>query len=129
MAVRLQFINLVIPISTLERVFAAEGGFAGFLSSMGGPANEMLWHDAHLCRVDGAMHWPDMDEAAAAWEDRGLQGLVGTGPHQWWKDFAVCTSGRGPTFPCEWLIYDAGDNCVFLAGTAKGEVLGPAPLS
>ena len=129
MAVRLQFINLVIPVSTLERLFAAEGGFTGFLSAMGGPGNELLWHDTHLCRVDGAMNWPDMDEVVAAWEGRGLQGLVGVSPQQWWKDFALCASYRGPTFPCDWLVYDPEDNCVYLAGTSKGPVAGPAPLS
>ena len=129
MAIRLQFINLVIPVATLERVYAAEGGFAGFLRTQGGASNELLWHDGYLCRTDGAMNWPDVDELVERWEARGLQGLVGASPKQWWKDFAVCASRRGPTFPCDWLVYDAMDNCVYLAGTPKGEVLGPTVLS
>lgn len=122
MAIRLQFISLVIPLATLER-----SGFRELVHAVQLP-DDMQWRDAHLCRVDGAMNWPAVDEMVARWEIRGLQGLVGVAPKQWWKDFAVCASRRGPTFPCDWLEYDAADNCVYLSGTAKGEVRGPAPL-
>jgi len=129
MAIRLQFINLVIPVATLERVLKAQGGFQGFIQAQGSLLGEMVWHDDCLCRVEGAMNWPDVDEMVARWEALGLQGLVGAAPQQWWKDFAICASRRGPTFPCDWLQYDATENCVHLAGTARGEVVGPMPLS
>jgi hypothetical protein len=128
MAIRLQFINLVIPAATLERVLVEQGGFQGFLEAHTASLGEMVWYDTHLCRVDGAMNWPDVDEMVERWEGRGLQGLVGVAPHQWWKDFAICASGRGATFPCDWLQYDATENCVWLAGADKGEVEGPKPL-
>lgn len=123
MAVRLEFINLIVPVATLDRLSREQGGFARVYAPLAG---DMLWHDAHLCRVDGAMHWPDLDDMLARWEAQGLQGLVGVAPHQWWKDLAVCASRRGPTFPCDWLSYDAVDNCVYLAGTVKGDVAGPS---
>lgn len=126
MAVRLQFINLIIPVATLDRVLAAEGGFEHAIRPLAG---DMLWYDEHLCRVDGAMNWGDVDWMVERWEAHGLQGLVGATPHQWWKDFALCASLRGPTFPCDWLVYDAADNCVFMKGTDKGEIAGPKPLS
>ena len=127
MAIRLQFISLVIPVTTLERVLAPEE--SGLLDSQDPLLREMTWRDAYLCRLEDAMNWSDVDEMVARWEARGLQGLVGVGPQQWWKDFAVCASGRGATFPCDWLVYDVADNCVYLAGTPKGEVVGPKPLS
>ncbi|MGE5626023.1 MAG: hypothetical protein ACM3ZT_10800 [Bacillota bacterium] len=126
MAIRLQFINLVIPIATLDRVLAPEGGFERILRPLAG---DMLWFDEYLCRVDGAMNWGDVDSMVERWEAHDLQGLVGAEPHQWWKDFAICASRRGPTFPCDWLVYDAVDNCVYLAGTEKGAVNGPSPLA
>lgn len=126
MAVRLQFINLIIPVPTLDRVLAAEGGFERVIHPLAG---DMLWYDQHLCRVDGAMNWGDVDGMVERWEAYGLQGLVGSPPQQWWKDFALCASRRGPTSPCDWLKYDAEDNCVYLAGTEKGAVAGPLPLS
>ena len=129
MAIRLQFINLVVPVATLERVLASQGGFQGFIQKQGSFLGDMVWHDAYLCRVEGAMNWTDVEEMVARWEVHGLQGLVGVAPQQWWKDFAVCASKRGASFPCDWLQYDAVDNCVFLSGTPKGEVRGPAPLS
>lgn len=122
MAVRLEFINLIIPVATLERLSAAEGGFVQAYAPLSG---DMLWHDAHLCRVEGAMNWGDVDDMVARWESQGLQGLVGAAPHQWWKDFAICASRRGPTFPCDWLTYHAADNCVYLTGTPMGDVAGP----
>ena len=128
MAIRLQFINLVVPVATLERVLASQGGFADFIRAQGSLLGEMVWHDRQLCRVSGAMNWSDVDGMLSYWEELGLQGLVGVAPHQWWKDMAVATSGHGATFPCDWLEYDAADNCVYLAGTEKGEINGPPPL-
>lgn len=75
MAVRLQFINLIIPVPTLDRVLAAEGGFERVIHPLAG---DMLWYDQHLCRVDGAMNWGDVDGMAERWEAYGLQGLVGS---------------------------------------------------
>lgn len=129
MAVRLQFINLIIPVETVERLWAREGGFAGFLEMQRALLGDLVWHDAKLCRADGSMDWSDVDEMVLRWEARGLQGLVGTGAHQWWKDFAICASRRGATFPCSWLSFDVSDNAVYLAGTRKGDVEGPALLS
>lgn len=129
MAIRLQFINLVIPVATLDRLWAAQGGFTSFFDVQRATMGELTWHDAHLCRVEGAMDWSQVDEMVAYWEAKDLQGLVGTGTHQWWKDFAICASRRGATFPCDWLSYDAADNAVYLTGTEKGPVEGPVPLS
>ena len=128
MAIRLQFINLVIPLASLERVLAEQGGFQGFIQAQRSLLGEMVWHDAYLCRVEGAMNWAEVEDIVTRWEAYGLQGLVGVAPQQWWKDLAICASRRGPTFPCDWLQYDADDNCVYLSGTSKGEVPGPAPL-
>lgn len=127
MALRLQFINLVIPVATLERVFSTEGSFQGFLEAQGPLLREMVWHDGRLCRAEGAMNWADVDEMVERWEARGLQGLVGVAPHQWWKDFAICASRRGPTFPCDWLEFDAAGNSVSLRGAPLCEAVGPLP--
>lgn len=124
MAIRLQFINLVIPVVTLDRALRDQGGFEGFLERSAAWLGEMVWQDGQLCRAEGAMNWSDVDEMVARWEAYGLQGLVGLGQGQWWKDFAICASGRGPTYPCDWLQYDAADNCVYLSGTLKGAVVG-----
>lgn len=129
MAIRLQFINLIVPVAVLERVLAAEGGFGEFARLQQQAFGDMFWYDRYLCRVDGAMNWPDVDDMVERWEARGLQGLVGTAPQQWWKDFAVAASGRGATFPCDWLAYDAAENCVYLVGTDRGEAMGPRPVT
>ena len=127
MAIQLRFINLVIPVTTLDRVLRDQGGFESFLKQNAHWLGEMVWHDGQLCRAEGAMNWHDVDDMVARWEAHGLQGLVGVGQRQWWKDFAICASLRGPTFPCDWLQYDAVDNCVYLSGTSKGVVMGETP--
>ena len=122
MAIQLRFISLVIPVARLDKALREQGGFEGFLKQNAHWLGEMVWHDGQLCRAEGAMNWLDVDDMVARWEAYGLQGLVGVGQGQWWKDFAICASKRGPTFPCDWLQYDAVDNCVYLSGTLKGEV-------
>ena len=123
MAIHLLFIDLVIPISTIERVWASDGGFQQFLATRGILLGETVWHDNHLCVADSVMNGMDAEDMIADWEELGLQGLVGVAPNQWWKDFAICTSPHGPTQPCNWLEFDPAGCTVYLKGTPKGDVV------
>ena len=38
----------------------------------------------------------------------------------------VVNSGHGPSYPCEWIEYDAKRNIVWLKGHDEGEAAGPA---
>lgn len=123
MAITLECINLIVPVATLDRVFAPQGGFAFFLKSFGA-MREIVWYDDDLCRADGAMNWFDVDSMVAEWEGRGLAGLVETGDEKQWKDFCLATPSGGPTFPCPWLDFDAAGICVSMRGRPRGLLIG-----
>ena len=46
-----------------------------------------------------------------------------------WKDLCVVDQLRGPTLPCEWIEFDRQENCVWLKGSERGEVVGPEDSS
>ena len=69
MSVRCEFIDVIVPIANIERVYP--GGFAAFkaryLEDFGG----RLWHDDYLFR-DGAMNPIDAASAVNFWRGYGL---------------------------------------------------------
>jgi hypothetical protein len=125
MAIKLEFINLIVPNATLEAVFAREGGFEFFKQSYGA-MRDMVWYDDHICRADGAMNWPDLHDVVGWWEERGLVGLIDSDAGKRWKDFCVAASFSGPTYPCDWLEFDAVSNAVSMRGRQKAPLAGKA---
>lgn len=123
MAVKLEFINVIVPNATFQAVFAEEGGFAFFKQSYSA-MRDTVWYDDHICRVDGAMNWADVEDMVHWWEERGLIGLADTDIGKQWRDFCVATSFVGPTYRCNWLEFDAGDNAVSMRGQPKGRIVG-----
>jgi hypothetical protein len=123
MAIKLEFINVIVPNATLEAVFAEQGGFEFFKQSYGA-MKDMVCYDAHICRVDGAMNWADVDDLVHWWEDRGLVGLADTDSGKQWRDFCVAASFSGPTYRCDWLEFDVVDNAVSMRGQPKGRIVG-----
>jgi hypothetical protein len=123
MAIKLEFINLIVPNRTIEEVFGEQGGFEFFKQSWGA-MTDMVWYDDHICRVDGAMNWPDVHDIVGSWENYGLLGLVDSGAGKYWKDFCIAASFSGPTYPCDWLEFDAVNNAVSMRGRPAGNVVG-----
>lgn len=120
MAVRCEFIDIIIPIANIERVFP--GGFTAFKADNAGLFGGRLWHDDHLLR-DGAMSPMDAKEVVAYWEGYGLVGVDSTGGQKW-RDICVVEHALGgATLPCDWLEFDSGRQCVYLKGQTPGEVV------
>jgi hypothetical protein len=69
MAVRFEFIDFIIPISNIERVYP--GGFKQFKKDKEQLFNGRLWHDEFLLR-DGAMSDSDIEYLIKYWEEMGL---------------------------------------------------------
>ncbi len=84
----------------------------------------MVWYDDYMCRVDGAMNWADVEDVVHWWEKRGLIGLVDTDTGKQWWDFCVATAFSAPTYRCNWLEFDAGDNAVSMRAQPKGRIVG-----
>ena len=125
MAIKLEFINLIVPNTTLDAVFAKEGGFEFFKQSYG-TMRDMVWCDDYICRVDGAMNWGDVDDLVRRWEEHGIVGLADSDTGRRWMEFCVAASFSGPTFRCDWLEFDALDNSVSMRGRPKGPLVGKA---
>jgi len=105
--------TLVVPRARLARCSGLPPFFAE-LNKDGGIFLDTDWYDTHLwCEttMDGG------DDLARAWEARGLRPP---------EDFCFAASRRGPDRRCDWLEYDAAENCVWLKGTEKGAVIGGA---
>jgi hypothetical protein len=123
MAIHCEFIDLIIPISNIDKVYV--GGFQKFKSDNIGMFSKRLWHDDFLFR-DGAMDGMGMRMLCKEWEERGLVGVVDVDGHRQWKDFCVVESlFGGPTLPCDWIEVDRKSMSVFLKGQPRGQILGP----
>jgi hypothetical protein len=122
MAVRCEFIDLIIPIENIDKVF--EGGFEEFKEMESEYFGDVLWHDDYLFRT-GAMNPRDIHQLIAQWEDEGLIGVIEENGVKKWKDMCVVEGMfSGPTLPCDWLSFDAENNCVYMTGKPKGEIIG-----
>jgi catechol 2,3-dioxygenase-like lactoylglutathione lyase family enzyme len=105
MAVIIEFVDLIIPIITIERC-AAIGGFQGFLREEAEWVGKMIWWDDHICRVDGSMSSNHVPSMIKKWEQRGLQAYSGEGNDRKWSEFCVVDAWKGSGLPCPWLAFD-----------------------
>jgi len=119
MAIRLQFLSVVVRRSAFVGCPNLPKGFQP-LPSAGGFFFDTTWFDAHLW-CETAMDSQAAEDILRIWESRGLRRNTedGAGP-----DLCLAASGQGPLEPCPWLEYAPGDNCVWLAGTEPGAIIG-----
>ena len=96
MAVRLFFINVIVPIRILEK--KCKGGFNGFLKTF----KRIKWQDEHLF-VTGAMNSMDIEDIVKEFEGLGLVATEKRDGIRYWKDLCVTEALFGPTARCEWL--------------------------
>ena len=79
--------------------------------------------------VAGVGHGPrgryDLSAMLDEWENRGFALLQVIDGKKHWQDLCVVNSGQGPSYPCEWIEYDAEQNIVWLKGCAPGVAVGP----
>ncbi len=122
MAIRLEYISVIVRRTTLARLPDLPAWMAD-LNPDGGICLAVCWYDAHLFR-EGAMNWSDAGDLIEAWRERGLTPTAHGPEGECWQDLCVALSGRGPTLPCEWLEYDAGNNSVWLRGAPPAALVG-----
>lgn len=104
MFIQCEFIDLIIPISNIEKVYP--GGFEKFKSDNIVGFEGRYQHDEFLFR-DGAMNQMDIQFLMEYWKKLGLKGIVKSGINQKWKDFCIIQSMfDGPTLPCDWINFD-----------------------
>jgi hypothetical protein len=69
MAVNLEFLNLIIPISVIDSKYL--GGWTEYLDWLGDPSECACWHDNYLFR-QGAMSSVDIASLMEWWQKKGL---------------------------------------------------------
>ena len=121
MTIRLEFLNLIVPIKVIDRHYP--GGFRALVAENRSMFGGKLWHDDHLFR-DGAMNPTDIQALVEFWKEKGLTPSEERDGKKWWRDMCVVDFFGGPTLPCDWLEHDPTDHSVYLKGKPKGRVIG-----
>ena len=123
MAIRVEFYNVIIPISHLEKL---PGGFKSVLKEHKGIIGKKVWCDDFLFK-DGAMGSGGIEKIVKKWSDRGLDVVGQNERGKYWKELCVVDHAGNSTLPCEWLSNDCdGKNnyYVYCNHHSVGEIVG-----
>lgn len=121
MAVYCEFINIIIPIANIDRVYP--GGFAAYKQEHAKEFTGRMYHDEYLFR-DGAMSAGDAQAIITEWEQRGLIPLISKDGVEYWHELCSVNMMTGLTQPCTWARYDRKQSCVHMTGAPETPVVG-----
>lgn len=122
MAIALEFIDFIVPISVIREKYP--GGWAQCLKDHERLIGGRVWFDDHLFR-DGAMNPNDIAALVEEWKALGFQPVAERDGQQVWQDCCVVESMfGGPTLPCEWLQMGDDLRSAYRKGTDPGPVVG-----
>jgi hypothetical protein len=96
MAVNIQFLNLLIPISKIDKYY--KGGFEQYKIDR----KNNFESDDYLVK-EGAMSSYDIENMVNDWEKLGLKPFVDINGKNKWEDVCVVDQLCGLTLPCEWV--------------------------
>ena len=120
MAIWLHFINVLVPITTIEKKLKID--FDEFFEKYD---KGIKFHDKHLFAT-GAMGAEHIEEIVKYFESKGLTTIELIDGKEHFKDLCVVeVLFGGSTIPCEWLEFNALDSNAWLKGTEKGELVIP----
>ena len=120
MAIWLHFINVLVPITTIEKKLKVD--FEEFFENYD---KGIKFHDKHLFAT-GAMGAEHIEEIVKYFESKGLTTIELIDGKEHFKDLCVVeVLFGGSTRPCEWLEFNASDSSAWLKGTEKGELVIP----
>ena len=120
MAIKLEFINVVVALSRIREVLGEE-----YCEKLLSDFPDTCWHDDLLWR-DGCMDEHVLSDMLDDWEKKGFQITETVDGKKRWKDVCVVYSSHGPSFPCDWIEYDKSKNVAWLKGHESGDAAGPA---
>ena len=120
MAIWLNFINVIIPISVIEEKLSIN--FVEFFNEY---YKGIKYHDKHLFST-GAMNPGHIEGIVKDFESQGLIITTQIDGKEHFKDLCVVEGMfGGPTLPCNWLEYNNEESIVWLKGTNKGDIVVP----
>lgn len=122
MAVAIEFINFIVPVSLIHKKYP--GGWDQCLSDHKHMIGGKVWFDDYLFR-DGAMNPTDMKSIVEWWESRGFQVISEIDGVRRFKDGCVVEGMfGGPTLPCDWISLTDDRRGVYLSGKQPGTLVG-----
>ena len=122
MAIALEFIDFVVPISVIRAKYP--GGWEQCVSDHESLVGGRVWFDRYLFR-DGAMNPSDIGHLVEPWAALGFEPTATRDGHQVWNDVCVVEAMfGGTTLPCDWLVVDTGQRVAYLKGTEAGPIAG-----
>lgn len=122
MAIALEFINFIVPISVIREKY--HGGWDTCLKDHERFISGRVWFDEHLLR-DGAMDPGGIESLIRKWTELGIEPMIELNGQLSWKDCCVTESvSGGLTLPCDWLAIGEGRRSAYLKGTAPGALVG-----
>ena len=123
MAIQLEFIDLIIPIATIEAKYA--GGWEQCLDDYAYDIGRKVWYDDYLFR-DGSMNQMDMKSLVDSWSELGFNThREEDGKIVEWIDVCVYEHMYGgATRNCNWISYDRNLRAAYLTETDAGKVFG-----
>ena len=122
MAIALEFIDFIVPISTIEKKYP--GGWQQCLNDHSHLLGGRVWYDDHLLR-NGAMNPLDIEALANRWRNLGFEPTGEENGRRFWKDFCITEFELdGLTLPCDWLQVSEDGRSAYLKDTDPGKVIG-----
>ena len=122
MAVQLEFINLIMPISVLEEKYGE--GLQGYLKEHSRSIGKVLWHDDAVVRVTGAMDPEMIDIWIEEWSKLGFQPTELIEGKTVWKDLCIVDSNGFSEHDSRWIVVDGAERIAWFRGTEPGETIG-----
>jgi len=120
MALALECISIIIPISKLEKSREIPD-VAQFLREQ--RVAPGCWFDDHLFRYPGGMNQMDVMLSLDFMKSQGFMLTRKYNGVEHWQDVCVVDAFGGPTMPCRWLEFDAERHIVWCAGREPGEIV------
>jgi hypothetical protein len=122
MAVRLEFIDVLVPVHVLEEKYP--GGFAQCIADHHALIGRRIWHDGLLLR-DGALDRVEARQRVEGWQALGIEPLQWVDGRLAWKEVCVIDGRTGaPTVPCDWIECDPKARVAWLRGAKRGDTVG-----
>lgn len=121
MAVKLEFVNLIIPIKNINNS-KFEGGFQALIDEHRNSIGYSVWFDKHLFRI-GSMDTWFIDGEINFWIEQGLTPLKKIDGVEHWCDLFAYSSGFNQFIPnCDWIEINNYRNIAWLKGEEIGEI-------
>jgi hypothetical protein len=121
MAIKIEFVNLIIPIEKINNC-KLNGGFNTIIKKHENSIGKTVWFDKHLFRMGWMDAWL-IDSEIDFWVDHGLVPLEKINGIEFWRDmFAISTGINQFNSNCDWIKVNSSQTKAWLKGTSRFDV-------